>query len=243
MVVERRGGCLSGCGSTLAVLLLIGIAIRFWYVSVGLLVLVAAVGLIAGHRSRARAREAERRRSGPRDPWLNEIAVALGQLGLSEVARNTGSRLGGAPIEGDVTMQEDGLTVHVNLLADPELARQADVGLRAQQRFRDALAAGRVALQLLGPVLLVADGRGGVVDEYRLSEVAHAVGEVPLPPALTAPAAAGSTADAQAVGAAGAPAAAADPLEQIRALAELRDAGVLTEAEFEAKKAQLLRRV
>jgi hypothetical protein len=32
-------------------------------------------------------------------------------------------------------------------------------------------------------------------------------------------------------------------LDQIKQLAELRDAGVLSEAEFEAKKAELLRRI
>jgi Short C-terminal domain len=39
---------------------------------------------------------------------------------------------------------------------------------------------------------------------------------------------------------AAAPAATADPLDQIKKLGELRDAGVLTDAEFEAKKAELL---
>jgi hypothetical protein len=34
-----------------------------------------------------------------------------------------------------------------------------------------------------------------------------------------------------------------DPLEQMRKLGELRDAGVLTDAEFEAKKAELLKRI
>lgn len=34
-----------------------------------------------------------------------------------------------------------------------------------------------------------------------------------------------------------------DPLEALRRLGELRDAGVVTEAEFEAKKAELLRRI
>ena len=37
--------------------------------------------------------------------------------------------------------------------------------------------------------------------------------------------------------------AAADPLEQLRKLAELRDAGLVTDAEFEAEKTELLRRV
>jgi hypothetical protein len=34
-----------------------------------------------------------------------------------------------------------------------------------------------------------------------------------------------------------------DALEQLRKLGKLRDAGVLSEAEFEAKKEELLRRV
>lgn len=37
--------------------------------------------------------------------------------------------------------------------------------------------------------------------------------------------------------------AAPDPIEQLRRLAELRDAGVVTPAEFEAKKAEMLSRM
>ena len=36
---------------------------------------------------------------------------------------------------------------------------------------------------------------------------------------------------------------AVDPIEQLKKLGELRDAGIVTEAEFEAKKAELLRRM
>lgn len=43
--------------------------------------------------------------------------------------------------------------------------------------------------------------------------------------------------------AAPAPAAAPDPIEQLRKLGELRDAGVLTDEEFEAKKAAILARM
>lgn len=39
------------------------------------------------------------------------------------------------------------------------------------------------------------------------------------------------------------PAAAADPIEQLKRLGELRDAGIVTDAEFEAKKAELLSRM
>jgi hypothetical protein len=245
VVVERKGGCFSGCGTAIAVLFLIGIAIKFWYVSVGLIVLAVVVGLIANTQQKQKAKEAARRRPGPRDPWLNEIAVALGELGFTEVARNTGSQLGGAPMEGDIGLQEDKLLVYVNLFANQELARQAEVGLRAQANIRNAMANGQTTLKTLGPVLLVANGRGSVVDEYRTNEVEHAVSEVPLPLALKRPGVPPPvTASAPSPGDGGAEAVASgDPLEQIRKLAELRDAGVLTEAEFEAKKAELLRRL
>jgi Short C-terminal domain len=245
VVVEKKGGCLSGCGTALAVLFLIAIAIKFWYVSVGLIVLAVIVGVVANSQQKQKAKEAARRRPGPRDPWLNEVAVALGELGLTEVARNTGSQLGGAPMEGDIGLQEDKLLIYVNLFANQELARQAEVGLRAQPNIRNAAANGQTTLKTLGPVLLVANGRGGVVDEYRMNEVEHAVADVPLPPALKRPAVpppvssavpSPGVSDAEAL-------AGADPLEQIRKLAELRDAGFLTEAEFEAKKMELLRRV
>jgi hypothetical protein len=245
VVVERKDGCFSGCGTALAVLFLIGIAVKFWYVSVGLIVVAVVAGLSANSRQKQRAKEAARRRPGPRDPWLNEIAVALGELGLTEVARNTGNRLGGASMEGDIGLQEDKLLVYVNLFANPGLARQAEVGLRAQPNIRNAVANGHTTLHTLGPVLLVANGRGGVVDEYRTNEVEDAIADVPLPPALKSPAVpqpASSGAPSPSVGDVEA-LAGADPLARIRELAELRDAGVLTQAEFEAKKAELLRRL
>src|SRR5579875_1377203 len=245
VVVERKGGCFSGCGTTLAVLFLIGIAIKFWYVAVGLIVLAVVVGVIVNSQHKQKAKEAARQRTGPRDPWLNEIAVVLGELGLTEVARNTGSQLGGSPMEGDIGLQEQRLLVYVNLFANQELARQAEMGLRARADIRTALASGHTTLKALGPVLLIAHGRGGIVDEYRMNEVEHAVCGVPLPPALGRPPVqppASSIVRSPALGGAAA-LAGADPLEQIRKLAELRDAGVLTDAEFAAKKAELLRRL
>src|SRR5436190_218014 len=137
VVVEKKGGCLSGCGTALAALFLIGIGIKFWYVSVGLLVLAVVVGVIANSQQKQKAKDAARHRPGPRGPWLNEISVALGELGLAEVARNTGSQLGGAPMEGDIGLQEDRLLVYVNLFANQELGRQAEIGLRAQPNIRN----------------------------------------------------------------------------------------------------------
>ena len=131
-------------------------------------------------------------------------------------------------MKGDIGLQEDRLLVYVNLFANHEFARQAEIGLRAQANVRNGVANGRTTLKTLGPVLLVANGRGGVVDEYRMNEVEHAIAEVPLPPALKRPpAAASAPPTASSPDVSGAEAlAGGDPIEQIRKLAELRDAGV-----------------
>lgn len=250
VVVEKKGGCFSGCGTALAVLLLIGIAIKFWYVSVGLLVVGVAVGLTANAQQKQQKRNADevaRRKPGPRDPWLNEVAVALAELDLSEVARNTGHQLGGAPLEGDIGLQSDWILLYVNLFANAELARQAEIGLRAQHNIRGAVSNGQTALKAVGPILYVASARGGVIDEFRLEEVVHAAGAIPLPPALgvATPDAVKAPSPQQAQVHRDNPLTlpGSDAIEQIRRLAQLRDAGVLTDAEFEAKKAELLRRV
>ena len=98
VVVEKRR---SGCGTWLAVMVLLGLAIEYWYVSLGIVAVVIAIALVRA----ARQRELARHRPGPRDPWLNEVAVALADLGLREIARNTGAELGGAPMDGDIGLQ------------------------------------------------------------------------------------------------------------------------------------------
>lgn len=242
VIVERRKQ--AGCGTFLGVLILIGLAIEYWYVALAIVAILVVIGIAVNAQRREKELERQRHRPGPRDPWLNHVAVALADLGLTEIARNTGGHLGGAPMEGDIGLQEARLLVYVNLLANPELARQAEVGLRAQPNIRNAVANGQTTLKTLGPLLLVANGRGGVVDEYRMNEVEHALAEVPLPPALKRPAAPPpASPGVPALDVSGPEPLAGDPLAQIRKLAELRDAGVLTDAEFEAKKAELLRRV
>ncbi len=74
---------------------------------------------------------------------------------------------------------------------------------------------------------------------FRLAEglrsAAPAPATVPAPPES-----ASAGAESEHVAAAGEP---ADPIELLERLAKLRDAGVLTAAEFETKKAELLRRI
>ena len=227
VVVEKRP---SGCGTWLAVMILLGLAIEYWYISLAVVAIVIAVALVGA----ARKRELARHRPGPRDPWLNEVAVALADLGLTETERNTGDQLGGVPIDGDIGLQTDRLKVYVTLFSDQKLARQAELGLRAKPDIRTAVANGRTAIRTVERIVFVANGRGSVVDEFRLDEVVRLVALIPVPPPLrSAPASLG-------------PAAAVpdpDVLEQLRKLGGLRNAGVLTDDEFEAKKAELLGRI
>ena len=182
----------------------------------------------------ARQRELARHRPGPRDPWLNEVAVALSDLALREAARNTGAELGGAPMDGDIGLESERFVVYVNLFPDQRLARQAELGLRAKPEVRAAVLNGRTAITTEGRIVFVANGRGGVVDEFRLDEVVRVVGSIPVPAPLQA-----GPADLRPPTAAPGP----DALAQLQRLGELRNSGVLSDAEFEAKKAELLGRI
>ena len=239
--VEKKGGCLSGCGTALGVLLLIGLAVKYWYIALSILVLVAVIGLVVN----AQKREQARHKPGPRDPWLNEVSVALADLGLTEKARNTGAQLGGAPLEGDIGLEAHRFSVYVNLFATNELARQAEIGLRAMPNIREALVQGKSAIRTVDRVVYVANGRGGAVDDFRLDEVVRVVSPIAVPPARPpvglAPAPDAAPNPTPGVAPLGAPS--PDALEQLRNLGELYHTGVLTEAEFEAKKAELLRRI
>jgi hypothetical protein len=230
VVVERKGGCLSGCGTTLAVLLLLGLTIQYWYVALPIAVIVV-VAMVANARTK---RQQVARRPGPRDPWLNEVAIALTDFGLKEIARNTGAELAGAPMDADIGFQTDRFLVYVNLFSDQRLAEQAVLGLRAKPNVQAALQKGATAIRTNGRVVFVANGRGGVVDEFRLDEVVRVVSRIAVPPPLH-PRQTGVAAAATGAG--------ADVLEQLGKLGELRRAGVLTDAEFEAKKAELLGRI
>jgi Short C-terminal domain len=242
VVVEKRP---SGCGTWLAIMVLLGLAIAYWYVSLATVAIVIAVAIIRARQKR----ELARHRPGPRDPWLNEVAVAVADLGFTETERNTGSQLGGAPIEGDIGLQANRLKVYVNLCSDQRLARQADLGLRARPDIRAAISKGATAIHTAGRVVYVAKGRGGVVDELGFEEVVRVVGELAVPPPLMPGAVITTLETTQPADRGTWPAATrpevapADVLEQLRKLGELRDAGVLTDAEFAAKKAELLGRV
>ena len=48
VVVEKKP---SGCGTWLAVMILLGLAIEYWYVSLGIVAIVIAVAMIRARRS------------------------------------------------------------------------------------------------------------------------------------------------------------------------------------------------
>ncbi|MGO9974744.1 MAG: SHOCT domain-containing protein [Solirubrobacteraceae bacterium] len=122
------------------------------------------------------------------------------------------------------------------MFSDQRLARQAELGLRAKPEVRDAIANGATAIRTADRVVFVANGRGSVVDEFRLDGVVRVVGRMAVPPPLQPlPVASRSPAAAQPPD--------PDVLEQLRKLGDLRKTGVLTDAEFEAKKAELLGRL
>jgi hypothetical protein len=120
-------------------------------------------------------------------------------------------------MDGDIGLQAERFLVHINLFSDQRLARQAELGLRAKPDVRAALANGRTAIRTAGRVVFVANGRGGVVDEFRLDEVVRVVGGIPVPPPLQS-----APADSRPAGAEPS----LDVLEQLRKLGELRNAEV-----------------
>jgi hypothetical protein len=248
MAKQQNSGV--GCFTIIVLLVVLGLTIEFWYVSLPIIV----VGVIGGLTYRAKQKQKrevlDRYRPGPRDPWLNEIAVALAEFGFTEYARNTGSQVTGVPIEGDIRLDAERFTVIVTLLATAELAHQAEIGLRAKPEVRAAIADGKTIVSADDRVLYVANGRGGYVDEQRLNEVQQLVCAIPVgaarPPvgvSGTAPSYHAPPAPAPPTPAPQTHPASGDVLDQIKRLAELCDDGVLSADEFETKKTELLRRL
>jgi hypothetical protein len=99
---------------------------------------------------------------------------------------------------------------------------------------RAAVANGRTAIRTARRIVFVANGRGGVVDEFRLDEVVRVAGPIPVPPPLQP-----APSDSRPVAAAPSP----DVLEAATKARRPAHGRVLTDAEFEAKKAELLGRL
>jgi hypothetical protein len=247
-VVFERKREPSGCATAVLVVLAIGLAVEYWYVTVGLIGFALIMVVVLAQLEKKKLP----RNRGPHDPWLNEVAVSLADLDLTEIGRNTGSQVGGTPIEADIVFADKRITIYAHLFKTDALARQAELALRAEPKVRKAIQKGRTAIAQDGRLLYLAKAKSKVVDEFRLREAMEAVRAIPLPPPLPAaprPAAVTPSGQPKTSVKNGPPDSAdladlsADALEQLRRLGELKERGLLTEEEFARKKAELLRRI
>ena len=140
-------------------------------------------------------------------------------------------------MQGDIVLRTRRLEITVSLLANERSAHDAEMGLRASPRLRDALTRGHKALVTRDRVVFLASGRGHVVDEFLLDEVVRLVDRVFIGPPRgvvtgatprPTPASTGSQHDA---------------LGQLRKLGALHKAGTLSDAEFMEKKTSLLKQI
>jgi Short C-terminal domain len=236
------------------------IAVHFWFLSVPVL----AVGGTLAVRRQRRQKELMRHRPGPSDPWLNEVVVAVADLDFDERERNYSDVYYGVPVEGYVGLRKQRVTVDVVLFGNQIQARHAEMALRTESTIRSELSREMAALHNGGRALIVARTNMGAIDEYDFDEIVRLVGEIPLPPPLAVGRAVAyrspSSVTAAAIGSrtvtatrplhppapSGRPAPVArqqDAIDQLERLGRLRESGVLTEAEFQVKKAELLQRI
>jgi hypothetical protein len=221
----------SGCAPLVGLLFAAFLAIKFWYVALGVMVVLGLVHLGARRKSAQKARH----RPGRFDAWLNEVNVASSDLGLTEYSRNQVPTVAGVAACGDVTLRHRRFEVRIALFPDAQGAHEAEIALRTDEGTRDAVRRGRRMLVTRDRVVFDASGRSSAVDEFLLDEVVRVVDRLPV----SGPRIAGVGAAATAAH----PGPRADTLRQIRELAALRDAGTITEAEFDQNKTSLLKRL
>jgi hypothetical protein len=131
------------------------------------------------------------------------------------------------------------MRMFVNVFGSPSLAMQAAAKLKAKADVQAAMTAGQSAVLSQGRIVFVAGSSGYPLDIDRVEHIVQKAGEVPLPGALPQHEASRQIASppTQHVEAQ------TDVLDQLRKLGELRDNGVVSAEEFEAKKAELLKRL
>ena len=248
-MVDRRqqndGG--SEVAAVFAVMLILGLIIVYWYVVLGVIALaLLSVAIRHGQaadtttkpakpptikakdaRAAAKPQSSAPRGSGPFDPWLNAVSVELADLGLVERSRRRLTDVGGNPVDTDITLRDERLELTVYLLKDATTVSHAILGLKASPTTRQALRNGTTMIGTAGRILYVAQGRGCIVDEFRLEDLVSVIRTIrPSPPP--------SAAMSQPTG---------DAMELLRRLADLHATGVLSDAEFQSKKADLLQRI
>ena len=197
----------------------------------------AAAALAAADRRTAEL-HADRRRV---DGCLDELAERLGprRPGESEEHGAARARLEQARLYLDAPVEQPYAWLDA---WPPEVAGAILRDLPDEPIARTEAALRRLVAELADGehVLALAPVAGGVAAVTD----ARTLGARPLPDRLAEIAELVRAAGPQAASAAAAPAPAADdPVELLRRLGRLRDAGVVSAAEFEAKKAELLRRI
>jgi hypothetical protein len=207
------------------------LVITFRHVALGIAALLVLVYVLSRRKRAKRARH----RPGPFDAWLNEVNVATADLGLLEYSRNQVPKLAGVASCGDITLRNRRFEVRTALFPDARRAHEAEIALRADERTRDAVRRGKRTLVTRDRVVFDASGRGCAVDEFLLDEVVRVVDRLPV----SAPRLAGAGGATTGVH----PEPRGDSLRQIGELAALRDAGTITEAEFNDNKTSLLKRL
>jgi Short C-terminal domain len=236
-VIQKNGGCFSGCGTVFAVLLLIGLTVAYWYVALPLAILLIGGGL--WYRSQKK-KELPAPKMGAQDPWLNRIAIRLSDQGYAEQTRNTGQQLSGSPLSGDLVMDGHGMRLFVNVMSDEDAAIQTANKLRVKPDFQKGAARKTVEILTKGQLVFIARSQRGVLDSTSVHGAVQSVAEI-LPAKRdpkTLEAKTGSLAKPGAM-----PKPQQDVFADIQKLAALRDSGAITEKEFEAKKAELLNRL
>jgi hypothetical protein len=218
-----------GCAGVVGLLLVVGLAIEYWYVALGLI----AIGTASVAIAKARRRRQLRHRPGPWDAWINEVNVALADLGLVEHARNQRVPAGGIPVEADIVLRTWKVDLTISLFATPQSAHQAEMGLRASPNVRTELQRGRRAIVTRDRVMFDAVGRQGGVDEFLLDEVVRVVDRLPVQRSARVSAAITTTSVS----------ASHNSLDELHQLAALHNRGVLTDDEFAERKASLLKRL
>jgi hypothetical protein len=167
--------------------------------------------------------------AGPHDPWLNEVSIALSELGYSEVGRNTSKVfLAGVPIEGNVEfIDSDRQRLSISVCESDNAADQGERMFRAKPDIAKAIASSATVFARVGRIVCWANGQGKRLDESSILPIVDVLNRIHL----------------NATSLQGSENAGADIFEQLRQLGELRDAGIVTSEEFESKKAELLSRV
>jgi Short C-terminal domain len=231
------------------------IAVHFWFLS---LPLVCVGGGLAIRRHQRR-KQLARHQPGPCDPWLNEVVVAVSHLDFNECERNVTDVYFGVPVDGYVELNKQRVTVDVVLFGSQIQTRHAEMAMRTQSTIRSELSRDMAALHNGGRVLIVARTKMGAIDEYDFGEIVRLVGEIPLPPPIVTGRAVAYRSPAGAIAAGTgprtvtatlsrpalrtAPVRDQDAIDQLERLGRLRASGVLTDAEFQAKKTELLQRI